>query len=163
MESGQGVSRVTAAALATHHFLRGMPRELISELVPAATLVSIPAHQRIFEDGGIAQGFWLIRSGTVALDLHVPGEGQIVVETLGMGEVLGWSWQLPRYRWALGAVAIQPTEAFRFDGPAVRALCDADPRLGYELTRRFLDVASNRLKATRDRLLERYVPARPWP
>jgi CRP-like cAMP-binding protein len=60
-------------------------------------------------------------------------------------------------------VAIQPTEAFQFDGPAVRALCDANPRLGYELTRRFLDVASNRLKATRDRLLERYVPARPWP
>jgi CRP/FNR family transcriptional regulator, cyclic AMP receptor protein len=80
-----------------------------------------------------------------------------------MGEVLGWSWQLPRYRWALGAVTIRPTEAFQLDGPAVRALCDADPRLGYELTRRFLDVASGRLKATRNRLLDQYVPARPWP
>jgi CRP-like cAMP-binding protein len=123
----------------------------------------MPAGRRIFEDGGIAQGFWLIRSGSVALDLQVPGEGQLVIETLGMGEVLGWSWQLPRYRWALGAVAVQPTEAFQFDGPAVHALCDADPRLGYELTRRFLDVASNRLQATRNRLLDRYVPARPWP
>jgi CRP-like cAMP-binding protein len=140
-----------------------MPRELVAELVPAARLVSMPAGRRIFEDGGIAQGFWLIRSGSVALDLQVPGEGQLVIETLGMGEVLGWSWQLPRYRWALGAVAVQPTEAFQFDGPAVHALCDADPRLGYELTRRFLDVASNRLQATRNRLLDRYVPARPWP
>lgn len=163
MTSGEGVSRVTVTALAAHHFLHGMPRELIAELVPAASLVSIPAGQRIFEDGGRAQGFWLIRSGSVALDLHVPGEGQIIIETLGMGEVLGWSWQLPRYRWALGAVAVQPTEAFQFDGPSVRALCDADPRLGYALTGRFLDVASNRLKATRDRLLDRYVPARPWP
>jgi CRP-like cAMP-binding protein len=163
MTSGEGASRVTATTLANHHFLRGMPRELVAELVPAARLVSMPAGRRIFEDGGIAQGFWLIRSGSVALDLQVPGEGQLVIETLGMGEVLGWSWQLPRYRWALGAVAVQPTEAFQFDGPAARALCDADPRLGYELTRRFLDVASNRLQATRNRLLDRYVPARPWP
>jgi hypothetical protein len=45
----------------------------------------------------------------------------------------------------------------------VRALCQSDPQLGYELTRRFLGVASDRLRASRARLLDRYVPARPWP
>ena len=125
----------------------------------AAHLVSIPACRWIFEDGGPARGFWLIRSGLVALDLHVPGEGQITIETLGMGDALGWSWQLPDRKWALGAVAIQPVEAFAFDGTAVRTLCDADPLLGYELSHRFLDVASNRLQAIRNRLLDRYVPS----
>ena len=158
-----GVSRVAVPALAAHHFLHGLPREQIAELAPAAHLVSIPACCRIFEDGGPARGFWLIRSGLVALDLHVPGEGQITIETLGMGDALGWSWQLPDRKWALGAVAIQPVEAFAFDGTAVRTLCDADPLLGYELSHRFLDVASNRLQAIRNRLLDRYVPARPWP
>lgn len=158
-----GVSRVTVPALAAHHFLHGLPREQIAELAPAAHLVSMPADRRIFEDGGPARGFWLIRSGLVALDLHVPGEGQITIETLGMGDVLGWSWQLPDRKWALGAVAIQPVEAFAFDGKAVQTLCDADPLLGYELSHRFLDVASNRLQAIRNRLLDRYVPARPWP
>ena len=158
-----GVSRVTVPALAAHHFLHGLPREQIAELAPAAHLVSMPADRRIFEDGGPARGFWLIRSGLVALDLHVPGEGQITIETLGMGDVLGWSWQLPDRKWALGAVAIQPVEAFAFDGNVVRALCDADPQLGYGLSHRFLDVASNRLQAIRNRLLDRYVPARPWP
>ena len=158
-----GFSRVTVPALAAHHFLHGMAREQLAELAPAAHLVSLPAGRRVFEDGGRATGFWLIRSGSVALDLHVPGEGQITIETLGMGEVLGWSWQLPDRKWALGAVTIQPVEAFAFDGKAVRVLCDADPQLGYELSRRFLDVASNRLQAIRNRLLDRYVPARPWP
>ena len=159
----KGVSVVTVTALAAHRFLHGMPREQLAELVPAARVVTLPAGRRIFEDGGRARGFWLIRSGSVALDLHLPGEGQVTIETLGMGDVLGWSWQLPERRWALGAVAVHPVEAFAFDGDAVRALCDADPRLGYELSHRFLGVASNRLQAIRNRLLDRYVPARPWP
>lgn len=163
MHTEQGVSRVTVTALAAHRFLHGLPREQIAELVPAAELAEIPAGRRLFEDGGRACGFWLIRSGSVALDLHVPGEGQIVIETVGMGDALGWSWLLPPYVSTLGAVAVQPTEAFQFDGFAVRALCDADPRLGYELTRRFFAVVANRLEASRSRLLDRYVPVRPWP
>jgi hypothetical protein len=36
----------------------------------------------------------------------------------------------------------------------VRAACDADPALGYELSRRFSAVVVRRLQATRARLLE---------
>ena len=126
-----------------------MPREQIAELVPAAHCVSIPAAaSALRRRRHRPDGFWLIRSGSVAMDLHVPGEGQIIVETLGMGDVLGWSWLVPPYVSMFGAVTMQPTEAFHFDARPVRALCEADPRLGYELTRRFLDVASNRLQAS---------------
>jgi CRP-like cAMP-binding protein len=97
------------------------------------------------------------------MDLHVPGEGQVIVETIGMGDALGWSWLVPPYVSMFGAVTVQPTEAFHFDARPVRALCEADPQLGYELTRRFLGVASERLRASKARLLDRYVPARPWP
>ena len=72
------------------------------------------------------------------MDLHVPGEGQVIVETIGMGDALGWSWLVPPYVSMFGAVTVQPTEAFHFDARPVRALCQADPQLGYELTRRFL-------------------------
>jgi CRP/FNR family transcriptional regulator, cyclic AMP receptor protein len=163
MNHEQCASRVTVTALAAHRFLHGLSREQIADLLPAARLAEIPAGRRLFEDGGSADGFWLIRSGSVALDLHIPGEGQIIIERLGMGDALGWTWLLPAHISTLGAVAVQPTEAFQFDGPAVRALCDADPRLGYELTRRFFAVVANRLQASRARLLDRYVPARPWP
>ncbi|MBV9795627.1 MAG: cyclic nucleotide-binding domain-containing protein [Actinobacteria bacterium] len=129
----------------------------------ATSLVNLPAGRRLFEDGGNAASFWLIRSGSVALDLHIPRAGAVVIETLGMGDVVGWSWLLPPHVWTLGAITVKPTEAFQVDGPAVRALCDADPELGYQLTRRFLVVAANRLHATRTRLLDHYVPARPWP
>jgi CRP/FNR family cyclic AMP-dependent transcriptional regulator len=163
MRTGQETSRVTATTLTAQHFLHGLPAGQIAKLVPAACLVSLPPGHRLFEDGGSAASFWLIRSGSVALDLHIPRAGVVVVETLGMGDVLGWSWLLPPYVWTLGAVVVQPTEAFQFDGRAVRALCEADPELGYQLTRRFLTVAAERLQATRTRLLDHYVPVRPWP
>lgn len=163
MRTGQETSRVTATTLTAHHFLHGLPAGQIAKLMPTACLVSLASGQRLFEDGGSAANFWLIRSGSVALDLHIPGAGVVVVETLGMGDVLGWSWLLPPHVWTLGAITVRPTEALRFDSPAVRALCDADQELGYQLTRRFLSVAAERLQATRIRLLDHYVPPRPWP
>jgi CRP/FNR family transcriptional regulator, cyclic AMP receptor protein len=123
--------------------------------VAAAWDVTFPARYRIFEDGGYADRFWLIRSGHVALDLQVPGEGPMVVETIGMGEVLGWSWLFPSYRWAFGAVTISPFEAFEFDAKAVRDRCAADSALGYELTRRVAQVLAKRLQATGMRLIAR--------
>jgi len=144
---------VTADALATHPFLHGMSRDHLAALAETATDVTFPVRHRLFEDGGGANRFWLIQSGHVALDLHVPGQGRMKIDTIGMGEVLGWSWLFPPYRWAFGAVAASPVEAFEFDGRAVRACCESDPELGYELTRRLARVVAKRLQATRVRLI----------
>ena len=90
----------------------------------------------------------------MTLDAIVPGDGRVIIETLGRGDVIGLSWMLPPYQWRFGAVATQPTQAFVFDARAVRAACDADPLLGYELSRRFSAVVVHRLQATRARLIE---------
>ena len=86
---------VTAAALATHPFLSGTSRHHLTVLAEAASDVVFPAGRRLFEDGGHASHFWLIQSGHVFLDLHVPGQGRIKIESIGMGELLGWSWLFP--------------------------------------------------------------------
>jgi CRP-like cAMP-binding protein len=152
------MTEATAAALATHPFLRGMPGDQLAVLAQAARDIKFGARQRLFEDGGHASRFWLIQSGCVALDLNIPGQGRTRIETLGIGELLGWSWLFPPFRWAFGAVAIGPVEAFEFDGRAVRAYCAADPALGYELTRRLAHVIANRLQATRIRLISASAP-----
>jgi CRP/FNR family transcriptional regulator, cyclic AMP receptor protein len=146
---------VSAAALSAHPFLRGMSDKQLAMLAEAACDVTVPARHRLFEDGGSAARFWLIQSGHVWLDLHVPGEGPVVIETIGMGEMLGWSWLFPPYRWAFGAVAATAVEAFEFDAAVVRELCAADPGLGYEFSQRITQVLAKRLQATRIRLIAR--------
>jgi CRP-like cAMP-binding protein len=130
-----------------------MSRDHLTVLAEAASDVTFPARHRLFEDGGNATRLWLVQSGYIALDLHVPGQGRVQIDTIGMGELLGWSWLFPPYKWAFGAVAASPVEAFEFDGRAVRAWCASDPELGYELTRRLARVVANRLQATRVRLI----------
>ena len=144
---------VSAAALAAHPFLHGLSPDHLAVLAETAKDVTFPARYRLFEDGGGASRFWLLQSGHVALDLHVPGQGRMKIDTIGMGELLGWSWMFPPYKWAFGAVTASPVEAFEFDGRAVRARCESDPALGYELTWRLAHVVAKRLQATRVRLI----------
>jgi CRP/FNR family transcriptional regulator, cyclic AMP receptor protein len=150
---------VATSALAAQLFLRGMQPRHLDALAAVAADVRFPAGYRIFEDGGHANRFWLIRSGRIALDLNVPGEGLLAIENIGLGGLLGCSWQFPPYQWAFGAVTISPCEAFEFDAPAVRAACVADPLLGYEITQRLVRVLAGRLQATRMRLLAPAVRA----
>jgi CRP/FNR family transcriptional regulator, cyclic AMP receptor protein len=144
---------VTAEALAGHPFLHGMPHAHLAVLADTARDVTFPARHRLFEDGGSATRFWLIQSGHVSLDLYVPGQSRMKIDTIGMGELLGWSWLFPPYRWAFGAVAVRQTEAFEFDARMVRACCQDDPELGYDLTQRLARVLAKRLQATRVRLI----------
>jgi CRP/FNR family transcriptional regulator, cyclic AMP receptor protein len=146
---------VTATSLAAQPFLRGMPASQLRPLAAAALDVTFPAGHRIFEDGGYADRFWLVRSGRVSLDMLVPGEGRIIIDAIGMGELLGLSWLFPPYRWAFGAVCVSPVEAFQFDAAAVRECCSTDPVFGYELYSRLTRVLATRLQSTRTRLIAR--------
>jgi len=156
------MTKEQVSVLGAQPFLRGMPAAQLAELAGLCEHVTIPSRQRLFEEDSRADRFWIIDAGQVTLDASIPGDGRMVIETLGRGDVLGLSWMLPPYQWRYGAVATQPTQAFVFDAPAVRAACDADPVLGYELSRRFSAVVVRRLQATRARLIEACVsPASP--
>ena len=144
---------IASLSLATHPFLHGMREDHLAVLVLTATEVTFPAGHRMFEDRGNARRFWLIESGRVKLDLQIPGEGPAVIEHVGMGELLGWSWLFPPYQWAFGAVAVTPVKAFEFDAVEVRARCASNPELGYELTQRMAQMLAHRLRTARIRLL----------
>ncbi|MGW5774412.1 cyclic nucleotide-binding domain-containing protein, partial [Streptomyces longwoodensis] len=113
---------------------------------------------RLFEEGRHADRFWIIRTGTVDLDMRVPGRRAAVIETLGHNELVGWSWLLAPHRWHLGAEAASPVRAWEFDAAAVRALCEADPDFGRVIAQWVGGVVARRLQAARTRLLDLYGP-----
>ena len=111
---------------------------------------------RLFDEGGRADRCWLIRQGRVALDTTIPGQGRVVLQTLGPGDLLGWSWLVPPYRWHFGARAVGIVQATELDAERLRSLADRDPRLGYALARQLLVIVLDRLQSTRARLLDLY-------
>ena len=147
-----------AQLLASQPFLSGMrPAHLERMSFYAHRSVFRPG-VRIFNEGGRANRFWIIRDGGVELDTTVPGRGTVTVETLGPGAVLGWSWMFPPFTWHFGAVATQPTLTIEFTTPELLRLCEGEPELGYELTRRFMAVVVERLQTTRARLIAEGFP-----
>jgi CRP/FNR family transcriptional regulator, cyclic AMP receptor protein len=144
---------VTASVLAGQRILDGMRAEQLDALAATASEVMFPAGHRIFADGGHVGSFWLIESGYVALDVQVPGESPVITGTVGIGGLLGWSWLLPPYQWAFGAVCVTEVRAIEFRASAVRDRCAADPDLGHELTRRMFQVLAGRLQDTRAKLI----------
>jgi CRP/FNR family transcriptional regulator, cyclic AMP receptor protein len=142
------------AVLGAQPFLRGMADGHLAKLATLCQHVAVPARQRLFDKDATADRFWLIDAGQVTLDTTVPGQGRLLIATLGRGDLVGLAWLLPPYQWRLGAVATQPMQAFEFDARAVREACEEDPSLGYELSRRILAVVVDRMYAFHDRLLE---------
>ena len=146
-----------AARISAHPFFAALTDAQLAALSEDAITETFTAGQRLFDEGGIADMFWLIEHGSIALDMRVPGRGDQIVETLGPGTVLGWSWLHPPYRWHFGAVARLATTAIAFDAASVRRRCDADPAFGYAMLRAFTPVITERLQATRLRLLDLYA------
>ncbi|MGW7452251.1 Crp/Fnr family transcriptional regulator [Streptomyces sp. NPDC054787] len=127
-------------------------------LMAQAREVNFPENARIFEEGTRAVSFWIVRSGTVTLEVPVAGRRPATVENLGPGELVGWSWLFPPYVWQLSAEAMTPVRAYEFDAGAVRMLMDADPAFGSAVGHWVGRVLALRLQQTRTRLLELYAP-----
>lgn len=140
------------------NMLDDVPPDRRRQLTDLAVEVSLPRATRLFEEGRRADRFWIIRSGQVVLDQHVPGRRAAVVETLGRGELLGWSWMFPPYLWHLGAETVSPVDAVEFDARAIRELCESDPVLGRAMYRYVAKTVADRLHGTRTRLLDLYGP-----
>ncbi|MFY1675841.1 cyclic nucleotide-binding domain-containing protein [Streptomyces sp. WMMC905] len=116
------------------------------------------AGARMFEEGRDADRFWIVRTGTVTLDLSVPALRPAMIDSLGPGELVGWSWHYPPRRWHLGAEAMSPVRAWEFDADAVRGRCAEDAVFGRAVATWVGNVVAHRLHAARVQLLDLYAP-----
>ncbi|AWZ03451.1 MULTISPECIES: cyclic nucleotide-binding domain-containing protein [unclassified Streptomyces] len=141
-----------------HTILEAMAPEAREALLARSRQVTFPAGTRIFNERRRAEKFWIIQCGTVDLDTHVPGHMNVVIDTLGYGELLGWSWMFPPYSWHLGATASHAVRALEFDAAAVRQLCNEDSAVGRSVFVAVGAVIADRLDSARTRLLDLFAP-----
>ncbi|MFJ8082148.1 cyclic nucleotide-binding domain-containing protein [Streptomyces sp. NPDC096205] len=136
--------------------LTALPPPQRERLMALAREVSFAEDTRIFEAGGTADRFWVIRSGAVSLDQRVTSLQRVTVASLGAGDLLGWSWLFPPYQWDFGAEAFSPVRAYEFEAQPVLELCEEDPQLGLTLVRIVSEILAHRLESTRNKLMEQY-------
>jgi CRP-like cAMP-binding protein len=144
--------------LAEHPFCRGMEKRHLELLMGCASNLRFDAGQHIFRQGEEASFFYLIRHGKVAIEIHAEQRGTIILQTIGEGDVVGWSWIMPPYRWMADARAVELTRAIGLGGECLRKKCEADHDLGYDLLKRFTLVIAGRLEAARLQLINIHGP-----
>jgi CRP/FNR family cyclic AMP-dependent transcriptional regulator len=148
--------RTIAQYLPDHPFFAGLDEPTLTLVAGCATNVSLTAGDYLFREGDPAARFFVVRRGRVAIELHDPAVGTVVIDTADAGDVVGWSWLVPPYLSIFDARAAEATGVVAFDGLCLRGKCEDDSHLGYELMQRVTQVMSERLVAAQVRLLDLY-------
>jgi len=141
--------------IAQHPFLQGLEPQYLGLMVGCASNVRFKSGQFLFREGEEANQFYMVREGKVALQIPTARQ-PIIIQTVDKGDVLGWSWLVPPYRWRFDARALELTRAIALDGRCLRRKSEEDHNFGYELLRRFSTIIVERLEATRLQLLDVY-------
>ena len=150
---GKIESEPMAARVALHPFLAGMSHTPLALLTDCAIPVHFKKGQIILREGDFANRFYLIESGKVVLESDVGFGDPVVIEEIGPGSLLGWSWMFPPYVWHFTARAVEPTAAIFFYGTILREYCERDHSLGYELFKRMSPIMLRRLQAAREKMM----------
>ena len=130
--------------IAEHPFFAGVDQALLTQIVDSASHVKFDAGTYIFKEGDQANAFYLICDGRVALEIVAPGHKPIIVDTLEAGDTLGWSWLLSPFHWKFSAHAKTGVRAIALDAKSLRARCDENRNLGYEVLNRLTLIIERR-------------------
>ena len=142
-----------ATRVALHPFLVGMNHKQLALLTDCAMVVQFKKGQVIFREGESANRFYLIETGQVILESSDAPDDSVVIDMIGSGDLLGWSWMFPPYVWHFTARAAEPVTAIFFYGTILREYCERDHSLGYELFKRMGAVMIKRLQAARTKMV----------
>jgi CRP/FNR family transcriptional regulator, cyclic AMP receptor protein len=137
-----------------HPFFQGLDAQLTRDAARLAREVRFDTGEWLFRDGDPAQWFYLVYQGKVALEVATAEKPRLTIQTIGPGEVLGWSWLVPPHLWRFDARALKLTRVLAIDGAEFRQALAAHPEQGYQFLVRLLPIIAERLENTRIQLLD---------
>jgi CRP/FNR family transcriptional regulator, cyclic AMP receptor protein len=145
-----------AELLRQHPFTEGLEQDIIELIAGCAKNAVYQANEYLYREGEHAKYFYLVRQGTVALEMFLPGRGAHTFLTLKNGEILGSAWLLPPYRWTYDARAVELTRVIAFECKCLLDKCEADHHVGYEMMKRFIPPLLERLQVAQLQIADIY-------
>jgi CRP-like cAMP-binding protein len=115
----------------------------------------VPAGTTLFRESEPADDLRFLVEGRVSLGMRFGGRGEVIVLSLGAGELIGWT-ALVGGTWTATARAVEASTILRLPGAAVAALCEREHHIGYALMKRLFAAMALRLHDTRLQLLDMF-------
>jgi len=153
-EADKALLQPLYALIAEQPFFKGLKAAHLQLLTDSAFERRFEKGQMIFNEGSPANRFFVILEGKVALESEVKERGTLIIQTLGPGDDLGWSWLFPPYSLHFSARAVEPTRTIFFFGIRLREQCAQDHELGYQLMTRIAEVTTRCIRSMQQRLME---------
>jgi CRP-like cAMP-binding protein len=150
--------RNSIEAVREHGLLKDLDPLFVEKLAGMALEAQFRPDQIVFSEGDQSAFFYLIVSGTIALEMSALGHS-IRIQTLHDGDAMGWSALLPADRKHFQARATSHVRALAFEGQRLREAFDTDPAFGYAMTKRLLRTVVERLDSTRVQLADLFGKA----
>jgi CRP/FNR family transcriptional regulator, cyclic AMP receptor protein len=151
------IDQALEATLRKHPYVKAFEPAHVDKLAALATTVHFERDHVMFHEGDECSEFYMIVSGTIALEIEEPGH-TLRVQTLGAGDELGWSALLMGSGKHFQARALERVEALAFDAMALLSACKEDPAFGFAFMHRLLAVVAGRLQSTRLQVHDMYSP-----
>jgi CRP-like cAMP-binding protein len=143
--------------LATIDAFRPLRPDQLGVLAAHARRVRLGGGEVLFRTGEPATELGVVRSGRLAVIVDAPGRHRVVLDTVEPDGLVGWSWLRQPATWHFDVIASVPSEVILFEAEPLRHRMRADHELGYVLLEHIVQVAVDRLLATRLRLLDLYA------
>ena len=141
------------SALRSHAFMAGLAPAQLDTLAHLASPITFEESDLILVDGERSTWFFLLLSGSVAVELRTPSYA-VCVQALQAGQVFGWSALLNDQDTLFQVRARERTTALRINGAALQLACRADPQLGTAILERILRVVAGRVRSTEQHFAE---------
>ncbi len=144
--------------LSTHTFFSGLDKQSMKFLSNSAEVLQIKQGEVLFQPGGSADKFYLLRNGEISVRVPALMGPALEIQKLKADQILGWSWLIPPYRWNFQAMAVEDSELLEFDGSVILAHCEENSAFGFALLKLFAALMSERLDRARQKMMDQWDP-----
>jgi len=151
-------NQLTAKCLSDHDFFSSFSESDLKFLCESANEKEVKKGTVLFRQGERAQNFYVVRNGRISVQIPAILGPTLEIQSLGKDQIMGWSWLISPYRWNFQTKAEEDSLLLEFDGKAILAHCEQDPKFGYELLKKFAALMSERLDAARQKMMDEWNP-----
>ena len=147
---------VTLETLKNIQFLQDFSDDHLQHIASLAEIKEFPAGSVVFREGQPPSSVYLVVQGNITLEFNEPARGAMQSQTVGSGELLGWTPVLGTGFMTATARVQTPSTLLVLNAAQIRSFWAYDLSFGFAFMQRIAQVLTSRLFATRLLLLDVY-------